>query len=403
MKSRYFTTIMLALLVAGFGMGVVWLFKLRFDSGDIYPPYSSLRADPLGTKALFESLQDLPGFSVRRFFEENGKLKGNPQRTFFFFGVEKSSVTAMSMEDFRELDACLFAGGRVVVSLRPAAAANEHRWGEKSVAHAKNSKPSATNDLPEEQMISWPEKIGARMATDPDFIPRDVGYFAHWSGGSPPPDGLPESTSWHSGIYFAGLDKAWRALYKRDGYPVIIERPFGKGSLVLAGDSYLVSNEALRNERYPGLLSWLLGGRREIIFDETHLGVQESPGIAGLLRQYHLEGLLVGLLFVAGLFVWRSGAPLVPPYADEPKEAAAVRGREAAAGFASLLRRSIPASEILFACFAEWQTAFARNARAASRMAAIRQIIDSEQSKSAPARQPLEAWRAVQHVLTERK
>ena len=40
------------------------LFQLRFEQGDIYPAYSSLRADPLGTKVFYESLETLPGLSV---------------------------------------------------------------------------------------------------------------------------------------------------------------------------------------------------------------------------------------------------------------------------------------------------------------------------------------------------
>jgi len=51
--------ILLGLALAGFIYGLVHLFSLRFEAGDNYPPYSSLRADPLGTKALFDSLDPL--------------------------------------------------------------------------------------------------------------------------------------------------------------------------------------------------------------------------------------------------------------------------------------------------------------------------------------------------------
>ncbi len=48
----------LAVLLLGglFVTGLIQLILLRFESGDVYPPYSSLRADPLGCKALYESL-----------------------------------------------------------------------------------------------------------------------------------------------------------------------------------------------------------------------------------------------------------------------------------------------------------------------------------------------------------
>ena len=42
------------LLVLALGYGLLHLFALRFAQGDVYPPYSSLRSDPLGKKALYE-------------------------------------------------------------------------------------------------------------------------------------------------------------------------------------------------------------------------------------------------------------------------------------------------------------------------------------------------------------
>ena len=46
----------LILLIGLFCLLLVNLFLLRFRAGDIYPPYSSLRSDPLGTKALVKAL-----------------------------------------------------------------------------------------------------------------------------------------------------------------------------------------------------------------------------------------------------------------------------------------------------------------------------------------------------------
>ena len=42
------------------------MFDLRFSTGEVYPYYSTLRSDPLGTKALYYSLQELPGLRVER-------------------------------------------------------------------------------------------------------------------------------------------------------------------------------------------------------------------------------------------------------------------------------------------------------------------------------------------------
>ena len=47
------------LLAAVFLAAVSYLMVLRFESGDVYPVYSSLRSDPLGTRAFYDSLEDL--------------------------------------------------------------------------------------------------------------------------------------------------------------------------------------------------------------------------------------------------------------------------------------------------------------------------------------------------------
>ena len=42
-----------------FCYGVAHLLVLRFQTGDVYAPYSTLRSDPLGTRVLFESLASM--------------------------------------------------------------------------------------------------------------------------------------------------------------------------------------------------------------------------------------------------------------------------------------------------------------------------------------------------------
>ena len=53
-------------LAAVFALGVGHLFQLRFSLGDVYPPYSTLRTDPLGAKAIYEALAAQPALSVER-------------------------------------------------------------------------------------------------------------------------------------------------------------------------------------------------------------------------------------------------------------------------------------------------------------------------------------------------
>jgi hypothetical protein len=119
---------------------------------------------------------------------------------------------------------------------------------------------------------------------------------------------LPSSLPWHSTLVFEPQDPAWRILYTRAEKPVLIERSYGKGSIVLSSDSFFLSNEAMKRERYPQLLSWLCGPHRKIVFDETHLGVSKSPGIATLLRKYGLAPFFISLIVLALLAIWKQAA-----------------------------------------------------------------------------------------------
>ena len=84
MRSRNWVTGAGALLLAAvFLAGVVQLFLLRFAGGDVYPPYSSLRSDPFGTKALYESLERIPGVTVTRHLKPIEALAGADGVVFF--------------------------------------------------------------------------------------------------------------------------------------------------------------------------------------------------------------------------------------------------------------------------------------------------------------------------------
>ena len=73
------------LALLGFGWGLWQLFTIRFETGDVYPPYSSLRADPLGTKALHDSLNSLNALRVGRNFRPLGRFADPRNTTAFWF------------------------------------------------------------------------------------------------------------------------------------------------------------------------------------------------------------------------------------------------------------------------------------------------------------------------------
>lgn len=201
------------------------------------------------------------------------------------------------------------------------------------------------------------------------------------------------------------MDRSWRVLYERGGRAVAVERSFGRGTLVLLADSYLFSNEALRKDRQPRLLAWLVGDAPHVLFDETHLGVAEGWGIMKLARGYGLDGFVFGLLVLATLFVWRNATRLVPP-AGQGERATVRAGRGGAEALVNLLRRNIGSEQILVSCLREWERASLAEVRKRvpkDDIYAAAAVVD-EQVAAPPSRRDLAgAYRRVAHLLDPRR
>jgi len=371
--------------VAAFVAALGHLFQLRFESGEMYPPYSSYRADPLGCRALYESLDGLGGLTVFRNLDPLPALDQPRGQTLCVFGVTPHQLIVFPMEA-RELDAFVRGGGRLVMTFNPT------MWAPESKT-VTNTPPKKKKKTERRFIANLAENWG--VSFDLIALPKDddepARAFACQTSLS-----LPRSISWHSTLVFSNLNTSWKTIYARERHPVVIERPLGNGTLVFAADTYLVSNEALLRERHPTLLSWLIGPATRVTFDETHLGVAAEPGVATLLRKYRLHGLLAALCALAALFVWRQAVPFVPAADESDAAVNHVAGRTAAAGFVNLLRRSIPSTKLPGVCLAEWEKSFTRSPRYhADRVARARDAARGDD--------PVAAYRSIRQLFSERK
>ena len=433
----------LAGALAVFGWGVVHLFALRFAGGDVYPAYSTLRKDPLGAAAFYDALAALPGLSVERNLRPLASLAlpsrwlvgplatPDPARAVgpsgplvcFYLGADAYGWPQLFRHDqFERLDAIMRQGGRVVVTFLPGRTPltvkrlERFRRDESEEDQspppgspprrkepAKNRRPAGMRweDLIDRWGIDFRrvDKIPARVPVatgndEPPLAQPVAGQPSNGTGG----------VSWHSVLGFdldtpAARAAGWRALYQRGKEPVIVTRPVGDhgGALILASDSYFLSNEALRAEPRPALLSALVGPARRVIFDETHFGIAEQPGMMTLARRYHLQGALGALGLLAGLFLWRNVVSLVPPPvpAGDAAAMATVTGRDAAAGFLNLLRRGVSPRELIAVCLAQWQQAPGQRVPDAATVARLRALADAEAARPINRRSPAAAYRAM--------
>ncbi len=131
---------LLAAVCAAFAWGLVHLYEARLASGDIYPAYSSLRGDPLGSKVLFESIAQLPGYSAQRNFRSLDELHGGAA-TLLWIGEDPFTFALLPEENLKQFEELASGGMRVVIAMTPVkpvapnarmeaiGSALEKRWG----------------------------------------------------------------------------------------------------------------------------------------------------------------------------------------------------------------------------------------------------------------------------------
>ena len=414
---RRFSWIALLLIAVVFAGGLGWLFKLRLGQGDLFPAYSTLRADPLGTRAIFEALQELPELRVERSVQPMKKIPETPVRTIIFAGMERVQWSAFSVDEANALDAAVRAGSRAVIVFkaermtmadrvdsqlerigaeREAAKekAEEKKAGEKTRSEkdaGERRRNSPRNDEGKttefkRETVDWTRRWGFELRTR-WIMDKEQGAVKAGEVS----EALEATIPWKSDLYFhltQGSD--WTVLYTRGGSPVMVEMSLGRGSVVLATDTFFLSNEAMQKSRETSLLAWLIGGNARVVFHESHLGVEEEVGIAKLARRYGLAGAFFVLLLLTALFVWRRMALFVPP-APETTETGLTY--HPSAGLEALLRRALPAGKLVDTCLAEW----ARTARAGD----VERVKAAVAKRSAKA-SPTDTYNAIVRALKRR-
>ncbi len=95
--------------------GLLELFNWRYANGDVFPPYSSLRADPLGTMAFYEGLGEIPGLTVQRNFSTENSLPDGHDTTCMWFAGDLQDWVWLSNAEASKLQRFLAAGGRLVI------------------------------------------------------------------------------------------------------------------------------------------------------------------------------------------------------------------------------------------------------------------------------------------------
>lgn len=394
-KANHFVAALGLAVVLLFAGGLFGLLTLRFETGDVYPPYSSLRSDPLGTRALYDSLERMSGLTVARHYTRPEKL--SPEATTLILaGLDQHAFAGPA----REMDALhrfVINGGRAVMMLKaikPKHGTDKREPCDPCDEDDRTPIPEDDKEALTEQprMISLRSKWGFELETPP-LAPGS--RVARRDPASSPE--LPAALVWHSGMVLVPDHPDWRVLYRIDGRPVIMERRFGRGSIFLGTDSYLISNEALRNDRQPALLSRLVGTSRTVLFEETHFGIQHRPGISNLIRRYRLHGLIAGLMLLAVLYIWRNGRCFLPAPLETPNQGFRLACQDTDLALVGLIGRHLPDDQLLGTCVAAYeQTLIRPGADMTAKLTRIKKLA------AEPKRDPVQTYQSICRLLARR-
>tara|TARA_R110000850_G_scaffold167905_1_gene292915 strand:- start:773 stop:2071 length:1299 start_codon:yes stop_codon:yes gene_type:complete len=376
-------------------IGFYGVLDKRFSEGGLYPHYASFRSDPLGTSAFYETLDRLPECDVSRNIIHLNTVQGLDENTaLLMLGYPREGIGDLRAPIDSPVMEAVEKGARLVITINPELVPEKYSpvkgdeeddWLErrrkirgKRLRDQKDAededevrrdqKKKKKREKEEEAKLEaeiaasigpkLTEKLGFAIARVEAFEKPERGWKLKRGRGASLEEGA-QFPRWYSQYRFEATDDAWRIVASVKKQPVVIERNFGEGSVVLMTDSFFVSNESLHLGAAPEFLVWVLGGKKNVVFDETIHGTEESGGAMKLVRRHRLHGVFFGFLIFVGLWAWRSGSSLAPGSDDLDRglvgAGGAVSGEETESGLIRLLRRCVSKSDLIDHCVEMWR------------------------------------------------
>ncbi|MBF0225241.1 MAG: DUF4350 domain-containing protein [Desulfobacterales bacterium] len=374
MKNKKILSAFFIFIVLFFTWGIFKLFSLKFQRGDIYPPYSSLRSDPLGSKAFYESIKNLiyterNYLSLKKFEKLN-----NGNQTFFCLGISIYDFMLNNEEELKSLEKFVKKGGRLIIAFFPLL--------KYSDSSEKSKKDNKIVDL-------WDVSINSKLEA---FDYKDISKFT-----------LNESVFGYvpinTSLYFSIENTEWKALLSIDEYPIIIENTWEKGSIILCADSYFFSNECLQKYRSTDLFSYMIGYSDKVIFDEFHFGIAQSENVSDFIISSRLYWFIIVLFVIFGLFIWKNSMPLVPLNEEFEKEYL-ISDKDYGKGLIGLIKQNISQKDLLNICFIEWKKTINLYKKIdPQKLNRIKEIIGKESHKPFNQQNLIKSYNAIYNIL----
>lgn len=424
-KNRNIPVLVTVLMGGFFIFGIIHLFLLRFEKGDVYPAYSSLRSDPLGTKAFYKSLENIDAYAVDRNYRPIDQIKWAEKTTFFFVGSRDYQTERVPEPVVENIDELAEKAGRLVLTFHPSGKRRDRKdetggdgEADETIGRSDEKNKGLKKQAEKEEQSSGEgdKKLHERMlgvkfvsikdhwGLELDYMEKNVIVDQAVLNPELLLKDFPQSISWHSTLYFKLLSDAWKVIYTCNEKPVMIEREYKNGRIIMAADSYFLSNEALWSERHPGLLAGIAGRNRILLFDESHFGINKVPGVANLIHRYRFHWFFFSIALMMALFVWKNTVYFIPPPPDEtlPTRGEGDMKRDQTMGLVSLLRSHIPRARLLRTCLEEWKKSVVLDDKSASnRLDEVMDVIEMEESLDDFQKDPVKGYQIISNILSK--
>ena len=417
MRGHTFSMVIFLLALAGLIGGLAWLIHLRFESGNAYALRSSLRSDPLGSKALHDAYAELSGLQVSRNFIPLVQLRALPTDATLLL-LNTGGRQLHQLADFASVPDFVENGGRLVIALNPEQVAYQHLEDDREEdAREEDARTNKKDDA-----ATGGESDPAAEKKDTRFTRRSSEENESFWGGLALRHGAhaggeasraaaaarPAPTPGRGGGVLVEFDaELWSPVYQIEDEVVAAQRQLGAGRIVVLTDDYLFSNEALLKHRFTPLLTWVLGGRSQLIFEETHLGVAERAGVATLMRRYGLEGFALAFAGLMALVVWRGASPMLPPFGGRARDQVIRSEHSIEAGLGDLIQRSLPTGDLPRQAFESWQQSFIRTSGDrrfyAAELDEIEALLQAQEHLPARQRQPHATHLKIKSIINRKK
>ncbi|MEN8189613.1 MAG: DUF4350 domain-containing protein [Thermodesulfobacteriota bacterium] len=400
---------------------MAYLFGLRFENGDFLPAYSSLRKDPMGTAVLYESLQK-SGLAVERNHAPLSQASPDPGETLFIGGYRGSLTNALAGEATRQaVTEFVEQGGRLVITSSQFFSRKRDKDEEESSTENQDCRePGQENDQTSTETIAddveklmddtgEPESDKAEETVSPWAV--SMKRTAEKEDSDFPSDPLAVGSfegkrlvmAWPGNMVFEDPDPQWNIVLTHDNEPVLIERSFGKGTIVLSTSSFFLSNEAMLRDRQVTLLRWLVGGPQRLIFDEYHHGLRSQGSIIGLARNQNLHGVMILLFLLAALFLWKNSSSLLPRHSRGSGVVRLHSGRDQFEGLVNILRLH-PPGNLVGVVLSQWEKGQRKWCRGhPDQIRKMRELAGSPSGQKETEEQQVARYRSICRVLNQDK